>query len=117
MPIFSRVAPSIFISDLDRAIQFYRDGLGFTFDNIDEPPARAVVTQGAAVLHLDLQPAKAGTSRTHMMVDDLDTIFTRLQSKNAKLLQAPTVQVWGLRDIIVADPDGNVFELAEPLKK
>jgi lactoylglutathione lyase len=117
MPMFSRVAPSIYVADIDRAVRFYRDALGFSVECIDEPPRRAVVTQGSAVLHLDLQPAKAGSSRTHIMVDDLDGVCERLGRAGAKLIQQPTVQEWGLRDIAVADPDGNVFELAEPSGK
>jgi catechol 2,3-dioxygenase-like lactoylglutathione lyase family enzyme len=117
MPSFSRVAPSIYITDIDRALGFYRDGLGFSVDYIDDPPRRAVVTQSTAVLHLDVNPAKAGSSRTHMIVDDLDAVCDRLGRAGFGLLQQPTVQEWGLRDIWVADPDGNVFELAEPVRK
>lgn len=117
MPTFSRVAPSIYVADLDRAIRFYRDALGFSVIHLDEPPRRAVVSQGSAVLHLDLNPGKAGTSCTHMLVDDLDAVCDRLAKAGVTLQQPPTVQPWGLRDIAVADPDGNVFELAEPVKK
>jgi len=117
MPDFSRVAPSIYITDIDRAVAFYRDGLGFTVDCIDDPPRRVVVTQNSAVLHLDVEPARAGSSRTHMIVDDLDSVCDRLGRAGFGLLQQPTIQEWGLRDIWVADPDGNVFELAEPVRK
>ena len=117
MPTFSRVAPSIYVAEIERAVRFYRDALGFSLIHLDEPPRRAVVAQGSAVLHLDLEPAKAGSSKTHMMVDDLDGVCARLAAAGVQLLQPPTVQPWGLRDIAVADPDGNVFELAEPVGK
>ena len=117
MPKFSRVAPSVYITDLNRVIAFYRDGLGFAVDNIDDPPRRAVVTQSSAVLHLDVNTVKAGTSRIHMIVEDLDGVCQQLSRAGVALLQPPTVQPWGLRDIWVADPDGNVFELAEPVRK
>ena len=116
MPNFSRVAPSVYISQVDRAIAFYRDGLGFSVDNIDDPPRRAVVTQNSAVLHLDVNIAKAGSCRVHMIVDNLDGVCEQLSRAGVTLLQPPTIQVWGLRDIWVADPDGNVFELAEPVR-
>ena len=102
---------------MDRAIRFYRDVLGFSLACMDEPPVRAVVMQGSAVLHLDLERARAGSSRTHIMVDDLDGVCERLRQAGVTLLQQPTIQEWGLRDIAVADPDGNVFELAEPARK
>jgi catechol 2,3-dioxygenase-like lactoylglutathione lyase family enzyme len=115
--MFSRGAPSIFVADLDRALRFYRDVLGFALECVDEPPVRAVVTNGSAVLHLDRRPEKAGSSVTHMMVDNLDEVCGRLARGHAGLIQPPTVQPWGLRDIAVADPDGNVLELAEPVRK
>ena len=78
MPTFSRVAPSVFVADLDRAQRFFIDVLGFSFECVDEPPVRAVVTQKNAVLHLDLRPEKAGSCVIHMMVDDLDSVCEKL---------------------------------------
>lgn len=115
MPNFRRVAPSIHVADLDRAVAFYRDALGFRLECVDEPPVRAVVTQGDAVLHLDRSSDRAGTSRTHLLTDDLDGVHDRLRQAGATVLQPPTVQPWGLRELVVADPDGNVFELAQPV--
>ena len=73
--MFNRVAPSIYVADLDRAIRFYTDVMGFALDNVDDPPRRAVVTCAGAVLHLDLNPTLAGSSRTHMMAGDLDGLY------------------------------------------
>ena len=114
--MFSRVAPSLYVADLDRAVRFYRDVLGFTLECVDEPPVRAVVTCGTAVLHLDRVPEKAGSSRVHMMVADLDAVCGRLSRGAVEPIQPPTVQSWGLRETIVADADGNVLELAEPAR-
>ncbi len=115
--MFSRVAPSIYASDLDRAIRFYTELLGFAFDNVDDPPRRAVVACPAAVLHLDLDAARAGSSRTHMLTDDLDGVCDRLQRAGAAIVQLPTAQPWGLREMIVTDRDGNTLELAEPIHR
>ena len=102
---------------MERALRFYRDVLGFTasFTNGD-PVAFAVVRQGDAQLHLGVEPGKAGSSHVHIMVDDLDAVYQRLVNSGAAVRQAPTVQEWGLRDIVIADPDGNTFEIAEPAR-
>jgi hypothetical protein len=81
--MFSRVAPSIFVADLDHAVGFYRDVLGFSLECVDDPPVRAVVTCGSAVLHLDRRPEKAGSCRTHMMVADLNEVCGRLARGSA----------------------------------
>jgi len=115
MATFGRVAPSIFVADMPRALHFYRDVLGFsvTFTN-GNPISFAVIKQGDAQLHLGVAPGKAGSFHAHIMVDQLDAVYERLVQASATIRQAPKIQSWGLRDIVIADPDGNTFELAEP---
>ena len=118
MPTFGRVAPTIPVADLERALRFYRDILGFTvaFTN-GEPASFAVIIQGSAQLHLEVQPSKAGSAHAHIMVDDLDAVHKRLVGAGAAVRQAPQMQQWGLRDMVIADPDGNTFEIAQPAGK
>ena len=114
MATFGRIAPTLPVTDIERALQFYRDLLGFEvqFTN-GEPVSFAVVKQGGAELHLEVQPGKTGSLHAHLMVDDLDLVYERLQHAGAAIRQPPKVQPWGLRDIVVADPDGNTFEIAQ----
>jgi catechol 2,3-dioxygenase-like lactoylglutathione lyase family enzyme len=104
------------VADLGRALSFYEDVLGFRvgFTNGD-PVSFAVIRQGEAELHLRVQPARAGSSHIHMMVDDLDSVYQRLQAAAVPVKQPPKLQPWGLRDLVATDPDGNTFELAQPV--
>ena len=104
MATFGRIAPGVPVADMDRALWFYRDVLGFEvqFTNGD-PVSFAVLKQGEAELHVSLQPEKAGSLHAHLMVDDLDGVYERLQQAGAAARQPPKVQPWGLRDIVVAD--------------
>ncbi|MGE4003204.1 MAG: VOC family protein, partial [Planctomycetaceae bacterium] len=88
--------------------------LGFrvVFTNGD-PISFAVIRQGDAELHLGVEPARAGSSHVHMLVDNLDSVSGRLQAAGVRVKQPPKLQPWGLRDLVVADPDGNTFELAQ----
>lgn len=116
MATFGRVAPTVPMADIERSLRFYRDLLGFEvqFTN-GEPVSFAVLKQGGAELHLEVQPGKAGSLHVHLMVDDLDPVFERLQQAGAAIRQPPQVQPWGLRDMVVEDPDGNTFEIAQPV--
>jgi catechol 2,3-dioxygenase-like lactoylglutathione lyase family enzyme len=118
MPVFGRVAPTIPVRDLSRALHFYEGVLGFrvAFTNGD-PVSFAVVKQGDAEFHLSVQPAKAGSSHVHVMVDDLDGVYERLQKARVTVKQPPKLQPWGLRDIVIADPDGNTFEVAQSVSE
>ena|SRR5688572_5214537 len=115
MPTFGRVAPAVPVADVQRALRFYEGALGFsvTFTN-GNPVSFAAIRQGGAELHLSVQPQKAGSSHAHIMVDDLDAVYERLVQAGASIRQSPKVQEWGLRDMVVADPDGNTLEIAEP---
>jgi catechol 2,3-dioxygenase-like lactoylglutathione lyase family enzyme len=116
MATFGRVAPSIPVADIERALQFYRDLLGFSVTfSIGNPLSFVIIKQGEAQLHLGLSPDKAGSFHAHIMVDQLDAVYERLVEAGATIRQAPKIQSLGLRDIVIADPDGNTFELAEPI--
>ncbi len=49
----------------------------------------------------------------HIMLSDLDSFYDKLMDAGVTGRQSPKVQPWGLRDIVVADQDGNTFEFAE----
>lgn len=117
MFVFGRVAPTVPVRDIERALRFYRDVLGFsvTFTN-GEPISFAAIAQGDARLHLEVQSAREGTIHFHLMVDDLSAVAEALRQNGVTLLQQPTVQPWGLQDLIVADLDGNSFEIAAPVR-
>ena len=112
---FGRVAPSIYVRNITRALEFYRDILGFSviFTN-GSPVSFAVLRQDMAYIHLCLQPDAAGSCHAHIMLSDLDSFYNQLISAGIVVRQQPKAQPWGLRDIVVADPDGNTFEFAEP---
>jgi catechol 2,3-dioxygenase-like lactoylglutathione lyase family enzyme len=108
------VTPSIYVRDLQRSLEFYRDILGMTvvFTN-GLPESFAVLRQDAAYIHLCVRPESAGSCHAHIMISGLDSFYDRLRSAGAIIRQPPKVQSWGLRDIVVADQDGNTFEFAE----
>jgi catechol 2,3-dioxygenase-like lactoylglutathione lyase family enzyme len=115
MVTFGRVAPSIYVHNMQRALEFYRDILGFSvvFTN-GSPISFAVLKQDAAHIHLCVQPENAGSCHAHIMLSDLDSFYARLIAAGVAVRQPPKAQPWGLRDIVVADQDGNTFEFAEP---
>ena len=114
MARFGRVAPTIPVRNIDRALGFYRDVLGFevSFTN-GAPISFSAIKQGQAELHLRVDPGRASATHVHLMVDNLDDVYQALNQAGAKILQPPMLQPWGLRDLVVIDPDGNSFEIAE----
>jgi len=107
---------AVFVNDIERAIEFYRDDLGL--------PVTAQGSFGAEFLeggtHLAVHPAghqnaKAMVGReTGMMfhVTALLDFCEHLHERGVRFLNEPTQQAWGIMAMI-ADPDGNVIALWE----
>ena len=111
------------VSDVQAAIAFYTTHLGFTL-NTSAAPAFADVVRGPLRLLLSgptssgaratpHDAATAGRNRIHLEVDDLDAEIARLRSADlpfrSDLITGP-----GGRQILLADPDGNLIELFQP---
>jgi lactoylglutathione lyase len=112
-----------FVSDLDRAVGFYRDVIGVPLRFRDEAYAE-FATEGAkfalfprsempALIGLDVpsDPVRWPQGEIAFFVEDVDAEHARLRAAGVPVLAAPTDRPWGERTLHVADPDGNVVEL------
>lgn len=103
-------------TDMQRSLDYYRDRLGYTVDWEWGQPATtfASVHRDHMQLFLCLNcdaPTGAWAMTFHREVDELHKEF---KSRGAKILMPPTDMEWGLREIHVADPDGNVIRYGAP---
>ena len=48
-------------------------------------------------------------------VEDVDAAYEELKAKGVTFLRPPTNQPWGLRTAYFADPEGNLWEINQPL--
>ena len=108
------------VDDVQAAVDFYTTHLGFRV-NTSAAPAFADVVRGPLRLLLSgpassgarATPADAtdpGRNRIHLIVDDLDTEVTRLRDADLPFRGDPVAGPGG-RQILLADPAGNLIEL------
>ena len=111
------------VEDVQAAIDFYTDHLGFEVST-NAAPAFADVVRGRLRLLLSgptssgaratpADAATAGRNRIHLIVDDLDATIKRLRDAGL-LFRSDLVTGPGGRQILLADPDGNLIELFAP---
>jgi catechol 2,3-dioxygenase-like lactoylglutathione lyase family enzyme len=115
------------VDDVDAAIAFYCDLLGF-HEDMHPAPAFAMLSRGELRLVLSAPgggpgggqampdgtvPAPGGWNRFSLEVDDLDATVARLQDQGAHFRNEIVAGVGG-RQILVDDPSGNPVELFEP---
>jgi catechol 2,3-dioxygenase-like lactoylglutathione lyase family enzyme len=123
----------VLVHDPDAAVGFYRDTLGLDVRNDVARENFRWITVGASsqpevgvVLtnYLNGSPAdqdalegliaKGALNGVHFHSDDLDATFAKLQRSGAEVVQEPTDQPWGTRDLAVRDPSGNLVRVDQP---
>ena len=113
-----RVAPSLFVRDLERATRFWRDvfGMDKTFENGD-PVSFVVMKRDDAEVHLTLvgDHVAAQENVMHMIVEGADQLYRRCQANGATIVKPLRDAPWGMRTFVVADPDGNRIDVGQPL--
>jgi catechol 2,3-dioxygenase-like lactoylglutathione lyase family enzyme len=104
--------PIYSVDDLAASLRYYRDSLGFRVDWTHGEPARfASVTRGGATLFLcDGCPGQPG-AWSMSFSPDVDRLHDELRRRGAIIRMAPTDMPWGLREMNVADPDGNILRI------
>jgi len=124
----STVTARYFVTDLDAAVAFYRDLLGFE-EELRPSPAFAMLYRGDLQLLLSVPggpggggapmpdgtlPQPGGWNRIALRVDDLPAAVDELRDKGARF-RNDIVTGRGVRQILIQDPSGNLTELFEPL--
>src|SRR5690348_6519250 len=110
----------VYVKDVQRALEFYRDLLGF--EMVDEfrdegkpvyARLRAPGGDGTVALHM----AGPGTSlasegvRLYFEIRELDEFCRKLQAKHFYITQMPRMMPWGWRHAYLNDPDGHEISL------
>jgi catechol 2,3-dioxygenase-like lactoylglutathione lyase family enzyme len=119
--------PQLFVTDIERSCQFFRDKLGFTLVfSYGDPPYYAQVGRDAARLNLRCVEGPViestvrnreellSVSMTVATADEIKLLFLEFQSAGVTFHQTLKKQPWGAKNFIVKDPDGNLLLFAGP---
>ena len=112
-----------FVDDLDAAVDFYRDLLGFQ-EELRPAPSFAMLYRGDLRLLLSVPgephalpggalPRPGGDNRISLRVDDLYATVEALRRRGGRLLSDVVTGVT-VNTILLQDPAGNPVELFEP---
>ncbi len=115
------------VNDVEEAIRFYSDLLGFSvemhpnayFAMLSLGDLRLVLSRpgggagGGQPMPDGAQPAPGGWNRFQLEVPDLEAAVERLRGQGVRLRSEIIVGV-GVKQVIVEDPSGNPVELDEP---
>lgn len=118
-------AMTLFVPDLDSALQFYRNALGLDARRIDDDTAMVRFTNVLVFLHKAaaahspvpevLDQARKGAGQFAIIVPDADAVCTELTGRGVTPISGPADRRWGMRTVTFADPAGHVWEIAQEI--
>ena len=116
-PTLTAAIPVLFVSDVARSAEFFRDTLGFAVDFLHGHPAfYGAVSRDGATLHLRFvhEPVISQTLREEeqllaafIVVENVKQLFEEYKAKGAPLVGTLHKEAWGGPTFTVQDPDGN----------
>ena len=114
----------LFVEDLDRAVAFYGETLGFELKRLDvgfaefrtEGVGLALweVSDVTAALALAETPRQGLTTMVAVRVEtaeDVDALHDALVNEGVPIVQPPTTHAWNARTTYFSDPDNNLWEI------
>ncbi len=116
---FPGAVPEIPVSNLDAALEYYENRLGFTIDwgkgggdigGISRGNCRMFLTDPAFREHY----GNTGPVLTWLNLDgrdEVDALHEEWRGSEAKIVSPPEAKSWGLYEFTAADPDGNLLRV------
>lgn len=109
------------VTDLDRALRFYRDTLGFVVREDRRMPdgtRRVAVAPAGAGPDVTLTLAPAANdlppiTGVALLTDDIHRTYATLRERGVEFDDEPCMQDWGDWEAEFRDPDGNRFRLVQ----
>jgi lactoylglutathione lyase len=130
--MFNRVmAIELLVQDLARCTAFYRDTLGLQVRESESTPDSVSFQMGNVYFFLlevsgaarmiseeALELRIEGGPRVLLAagVEDVDAAYEALKARGVTVFRPPTDQPWGLRTAYFADPEGNLWEINQPIE-
>lgn len=108
--------PVLFVTDIDRSVDFYTGQLGFTqqwrYEEEEKPFIAQVERRGCELILSSQWPEKAGSGLMFISLDPevLNALRAELERRGVEVKDGQ----WGYRLMVIMDPDGNQLYFPYP---
>ena len=127
---FEAAVPQFTVPDVVRTAEYYRDVLGFEIAGYwdgerasfatDRPPVFGIVQRDRVQVFFSLADSPSartgraeGAYDAYLRVSGLDALVAELRARGADILDGPEDRIYGQREIIVRDCNGQVLAFGE----
>jgi len=117
---FESATPIVSVVDLQRALAFWEQTLGFARAwTWGDPPGLASVCRGQVEINLGQRGeyGPAGPSQVYVRVQGIEALWRHLATAGAAVRVPIADRPYGLRDFSIEDESGNRFDFGEPLRE
>ena len=121
-----KCGPYFLVDDIFATAEFYRDVLGFTFDEFfGDPPSFTIVKRDdVRIMFRQVRPAQPAIARpnptvmdetfdVYVYVSNVDQLATELRAKNADIVEGPVNRIYNMREFLVRDCNGYVLAFGQ----
>jgi predicted enzyme related to lactoylglutathione lyase len=119
-------ATVLLVEDVQRALEYYRDRLGFDVSHYEKLPEHyGYASRESCHVHFacfhgvkprpNSEVVPPDMFDIYFYVDDVDAFHAELVERGADVMQEPVDQGYGLRDLRVRDPHGYVLAFGKIL--
>jgi predicted lactoylglutathione lyase len=116
---FPAAVPEIPVTNIDDAVLYYRECLGFKHEWGSQELGLAGIARGSCRMFLANQEFREGYGNVGPIMiwlnteseEEVDELYTAWALSEAKLISAPESKPWRLYEFTMADPDGNLFRV------
>ena len=114
--IFKNAVPILYSSDVSKSLTYYVEILGFEnrWDWGNPPTFGGVSKDAVEIFFCEKGQGNPGTWIS-VMIDNVDEFYERIRARGAKILNAPESMEWGMREMLVEDPDGHKIRFGQPV--
>jgi catechol 2,3-dioxygenase-like lactoylglutathione lyase family enzyme len=121
-----RSASYFLVDDVFATAEFYRDVLGFTFDEFFGVPPSFVMVQrdDVNIMFRQVRPPRTPVARpnrtimdetfdAYVYVSNVDQLAVELRAKKADIVEGPVDRIYDMRELLVRDCNGYVIAFGQ----
>jgi len=119
-------ATVLLVTDVKRSAEYFRDALGFRFDGYwGDPPSFCMVWRDEQCFMLKqvadpsvirpLHTVESIVWDAYLWVDDVERLHRDFTERDAAIAKAPHVTGYGVKEMVVRDPDGHTICFGQEL--
>lgn len=117
-PVFHSVMPSLPVADMERAVAFYLDSLGFSLSFRNGSNFVLVARDGVqlGLIAVNVSGVPAGHGRCYCRLSSgIDALYSDYRSRDVSILHELRNESYGMREFMIADPDRNEINFGQPI--